>query len=268
MEEAAKKGDVEGYLENRRIAEEAKKQAPLFSPERREPLPDIYELERLKSATSKKAAIEPKERLDDSSYNDYEAGKRKRRGDRMKEDRAAFLASTKAVPTPMEAYALWLAVYESQGGKVSRETYDSNFTSKSRVFGADNTIQGAGGDIRDGKVPDYESLAWNRWSPTRPGAAIPAGYGSTALEVFLLPDVVPQSVVKATNDHRQGWEWGHTKVYALVKDSSTPTGLRAWTNESRAVSDYEDTRAYRRSRSIEDMMRDLGGTRGFNALDK
>lgn len=162
--------------------------------------------------------------------------------------RLAYLKDTAAIPTPMEAYALWVSVYEAQGGIV--KSYDSNYNSFGNVISSDPEVKA--------KNFDYASLAWNRWTPTKGNVPIPAGFGSQRLQLFILPDVVDQPLRKAENkrtpgrpDDRPGWEWGHTAVYILERTEEG--GLRATTNQ-RSVTTYSDVDQYRRGKSVAELM--------------
>ena len=173
-----------------------------------------------------------------------------------------FLSSTKSVPTPMEAYALWLSLYEAQGGKVSKNISNTSYGRKDKIFGDNNTLGGQGEEANNDNV-SYDDIGWRRWTPTQEGARIPAHYGSSAMELMILPDAVGQDLRPATNDHRDGWEFGHTRVYLIRKDPTSPYGFRAETNDSYARS-YSDVEAYRRGKPINKIIEELGTKTGTN----
>ena len=167
--------------------------------------------------------------------------------------RLQFLKETKAVPTPMEAYALWVSIYEANGGSV--RTSDADYNSKGYVFGNRNVHTSNGGKVDASSVIEYEDLGWDRWTPTQPAEQIPAGYGSLSMEIFLLPDVVEQNLYPATRDSRKGWEYGHTDVYILRRDDKDPSGigLIAETNND-YVRSYKDVDSFRKGKSVSELM--------------
>ena len=166
-------------------------------------------------------------------------------------DQAAvdYLKTSQAIPTPLEAYALWLEIYVQQGGKVTF-AFESDYLSKATVL--DN------GAIISGKeewtpVESYETLAWGNWTPTKSGATIPVNYGSSAMELLVLPDMVDQKLDKTSNDTRSGWEFGHTIVLTLERDSSAPSGFRALTNNPNKVTTYPDVEKLRKGKSTQEL---------------
>lgn len=160
-----------------------------------------------------------------------------------RDTRREYLENSAAVPTPMEAMALWVAVWEAQTGK--RVNKGKHNFSAPTVTILDGTYKGStmGYDYAKAvNIPEeyilhneelsYDNFAHKDWTPTVGGCLIPEGYGSMALSLFILPDAVDQPLIEARYDWRKGWEWGHTKVYILVRDETTSTGFRAETNDT------------------------------------
>lgn len=151
--------------------------------------------------------------------------------------RAEFLASIRAVQTPSIMYAAWVAVYIEQGGEVRYVTLDRNYTTPMKVFGGGF---GVGveplHEVPTPDIPDYRSNAYDKWMPTQwpANAQIPTGYGASSMEILIPVSLFPDTRIhlrKATDDDRQGWEWGHTEVMVLQPDSNGPWGLRATVND-------------------------------------
>lgn len=266
MEEAAKKGDVQKWLLARDEVAAAAKKKKIFHGEERT-VPEMPSSLLNRPEEKEVEYIEPRHKPPvDDDYHVYSTPglnnadsyikSAKRDSKRQKRERAEYLQGSEAVPTPMEAYALWLTVWEDQQGRNGKKIShvgDYPYENKARVFGEDNTVQGDGESIKDGIKLEYNSLGWKRWTPTNGNERIPAGYGSMALDLFIMPDVVPQHLGAATSDHRKGWEFGHTTVYVLERDSTTPSGYRATTN-AHSVTSFKDVEEYRRGRSVKQLV--------------
>ena len=285
--EAEKQGDFEGYFLARSQMMEAEKKTnrglkgilnpetivPVPSPVMKQPtqgrtyLEDKLEAVRTGQPVPVSAGRteEPSPKSETKTYLetklDQEKKNKAKKHDRMFEDRANYLKNSAAVPTPMEAQALWLAVYEAQGGRV-REPYDFDYNQKAIVFGDNNTMNGPEGERFDPSNIAYEDIAWKRWTPTRGGNPIPEGYGSGSLSLLVLPDAVDQNLsATRKNDNREGWEYGHTKVYILKRDKDAPYGFRAETNDWKPPT-YRDIEAYRKGKSIPELIEALGKKSG------
>jgi len=163
---------------------------------------------------------------------------------RADENRKSFLQSSHAVLTPPIWYAAWLAIYVVNGGRVSRH-FDSDYQNPGIVI--DGAIHNGGNTIRAQSAPshsDYSFLGFNKWMPTRGPIFIPAGYGSGALELFILPDALGYKghedfLRGSRGDDRPGWEWGHTAVFTLKKVSDSRR-FEAWTNRPENARNYSD----------------------------
>ena len=151
-------------------------------------------------------------------------------------ERAAFLNAARAIPMPAELYAIWLELYLRQGGAI-HSTRSYNFR---------QTV-GVRSDIHA-----------NSWVATQDGGIIPENYGSAALTLLVFPDITGQSITKATNDVRAGWEWGHSKVLSITKDNQSQTGFNAWTNSPYRVDTYADVEKIRRGMNLGAMMAKYG----------
>lgn len=164
------------------------------------------------------------------------------------EERVSFLSASKAIPTPMDVYAIWLELYLRQGGKLAR-VRDRDYTTHSIVakdmFSLEKTDQE--------RTFSYEGIGWDRWTPTKNGGQIPENYGSYAMTLLILPEATGQEINPATNDWRTGWEYGHTTVLTIVRDDTTKEGFRAETNKGYAIS-FNDVEALRASMDIYQML--------------
>lgn len=148
---------------------------------------------------------------------------------KYREARNAYLKRADAAPISIEAMALWVAVWEAQGGTPVKtwdyDYYTPTVTATAGFFsGASMNISVArqmgledGDFIVDG-APAHENASWNYWAPRDKNIQVPAGYGATALNLLFVADEDEElRIPPATGDHREGWEWGHTKVYTLVR---------------------------------------------------
>lgn len=250
MEEAESNGDFSAYMSAReelvRVSTESQRGLKKFFNSEERTVPPVVPVESF--AKKEKAPQLPTQTSFSPPRHDY-MDEEERKSEQLRRQRVEYLEDSKAVPTPMEAYALWVAVYKSQGGKISPGTY--NYNQLATVFGNQSRQKGTGSPVNAETRPDYEDISWDRWTPTSPDVPIPAGYGSGSLELLVLPDVVDQPLYQATDDHRAGWEWGHTSVYTLKRDSESGK-LVAWTNEKRPQS-YKDVDQYIRGKSLQEL---------------
>lgn len=284
MEEAAKNGDVQKWLLARDEVAAAAKKKKIFHGEERT-VPEMPSS--LLVAPKEEEPVKPKEPVEESiNFDDYDEDGYERHGnkrltgenlrkkldrdsDRMNEERADYLRLSEAVPTPMEAYALWLSVWESQQGRNGKKIsniVDSDYNTKSKIFGNRNTVRGKGESILDSGTPAYDDISWDRWTPTNGDMLIPTGYGSGSLELFIMPDVVPQHMMSTSGDSREGWEYGHTTVYVLERDENSFSGWKASTND-RSVGSYRDVEAYRKGKSIKQLAEALSKKQQYNVVD-
>lgn len=260
MEEAQVKGDFEAYFAARTDFEKAekkiKKSFGLFSKEKliSEPIPAFNE----KVSKEVTVSVSIPETKSVPSSEDEERIKaeaeRKLKSQQMFTARYNYLNNAEAIPTPMEAYALWLSVYESQGGKV-RNYMEQDYETPYKTFGKNNTAYGKLNE--DDLKPEYSKIGFSRWTPTKSVASIPAGYGSAALELLILPDAVNQPLIASGEDRRKGWEWGHTQVFILEKTDDSPSGFFAHTNQQQSISTYKDVESYRKGKTIKQLMESL-----------
>lgn len=283
MEEAAKNGDVQKWLLARdEVAAAAKKKKIFHGEERTIPeMPSSLLVTPKEEEPVKPEPIEEPINFDDYDEDGYSYHGNKRLtgenlrkkidrdSDRMDQERTDYLRLSEAVPTPMEAYALWLSVWESQQGRNGKKIsniVDSDYNTKSRIFGNRNTVKGKGESILDSGTPAYDDISWDRWTPTNGNMLIPTGYGSGSLELFIMPDIVPQHMASTSGDHREGWEYGHTTVYILERDENSFSGWKATTND-RSIGSYRDVEAYRKGKSIQQLAEALSRKQDYNAVD-
>jgi hypothetical protein len=152
--------------------------------------------------------------------------------------RFKYLKSTAAVPTPIAAMALWVAVWEAQTGEEVHMYRDGSQQLKVTVTagvleGATMTYTAA----KDAGIEDkdllmnpnvsYKDLSWRNWTPTRLDVRIPPGHGTNGLSLFMVLGDQTPDLQRATMKHTPGWEWGHTEVFVLGRDEN---GLFAETN--------------------------------------
>jgi hypothetical protein len=152
--------------------------------------------------------------------------------------RFKYLKSTAAVPTPIAAMALWVAVWEAQTGEEVRMYRDGSQQLKVTVTagaleGATMTYTAA----KDAGIEDkdllmnpnvsYKDLSWRNWTPTRLDVRIPPGHGTNGLNLFMVLGDQTPDFQRATLKCDPGWEWGHTEVFVLGRDEN---GLFAETN--------------------------------------
>ena len=161
-----------------------------------------------------------------------------------REMRREFLERSGAYPAPPDLYALWLYAYLEQGNKITHPRdylfsrgqleKDETITQQSLV-----SIGPNGAEFEDKKVSYYDQNVV--WVPTKSceGNFIPAGYGSQALTIMYLPDLVNLDTRSTSGSRHPGSEYGHSKLLTLKLDESSPTGLRASTNEP-DVESYTD----------------------------
>lgn len=139
----------------------------------------------------------------DAERSDYENESR-----RVKEEIAAFVTASRAVPVPVEIYALWLALWVKQGGTVSYFT-ECNYAEDNRVL-----------------------------MPTRStDLLIPTAYGAQSISLLIVDRHVSVSAAPTSGDDRPGWEWGHSTVMRVIEGKE---GLEASTNNPRHVVGYPD----------------------------
>lgn len=161
-----------------------------------------------------------------------------------REMRREFLERSGAYPASPDLYALWLYAYLEQGNKITHPRdypfsrgqleKDETITQQSLV-----SIGPNGAEFEDEEVSYYDQDVV--WVPTKSceGNLIPTGYGSDALTIMYLPDLVNLDTRSTSGSRHPGSEYGHSKLLTLKLDESSPTGLRASTNEP-DVESYTD----------------------------
>ena len=161
------------------------------------------------------------------------------------EMRREFLERSGAYPASPDLYALWLYAYLEQGNKITHPRdypfsrgqlrKDETITQQSLV-----SIGPSGAVFEDEEVSYYDQDVV--WVPTKSceGNFIPAGYGSQALTIMYLPDLVKLDTRSTSGSRHPGSEYGHSKLLTLKLDESSPTGLRASTNEPTTIESYTD----------------------------
>ena len=171
--------------------------------------------------------------------------KYEREAQRSQEMRREFLERSGAYPAPPDLYALWLYAYLEQGNKITHPRdypfsrgqleKDETITQQSLV-----SIGPSGAVFEDEEVSYYDQDVV--WVPTKSceGNFIPAGYGSQALTIMYLPDLVKLDTRSTSGSRHPGSEYGHSKLLTLKLDESSPTGLRASTNEPTTIESYTD----------------------------
>ena len=162
-----------------------------------------------------------------------------------REMRREFLERSGAYPASPDLYALWLYAYLEQGNKITHPR-DYPF-SRGQLEKDETTTQqslvsiGPNGVVFEDKEVSYydQNVVW---VPTKSceGNLIPTDYGSDALTIMYLPDLVNLDTRSTSGDRRPGWEYGHSKLLTLKLDESSPTGLRASTNEPDVIKSYTD----------------------------
>lgn len=170
--------------------------------------------------------------------------KYEREAQRSQEMRREFLERSGAYPASPDLYALWLYAYLEQGNKITHPRdypfsrgqleKDETITQQSLV-----SIGPSGAVFEDEEVSYYDQDVV--WVPTKSceGNFIPTGYGSDALTIMYLPDLVNLDTRSTSGSRHPGSEYGHSKLLTLKLDESSPTGLRASTNEP-DVESYTD----------------------------
>ncbi len=161
------------------------------------------------------------------------------------EMRRQFLERSGAYPAPPDLYALWLYAYLEQGNKITHPRdypfsrgqleKDETITQQSLV-----SIGPSGAVFEDEEISYYDQRVV--WVPTKSCDKnfIPPGYGSQSLTIMYLPDLVNLDTRSTSGDRRPGWEYGHSKLLTLKLDESSPTGLRASTNDPDVIESYTD----------------------------
>jgi hypothetical protein len=170
--------------------------------------------------------------------------KYEREAQRSREMRREFLERSGAYPASPDLYALWLYAYLEQGNKI---TYPRDYPFSRGQLEKDEiatqqslaSIGPNGVVFEDKEVSYYDQNVV--WVPTKSceGNLIPTGYGSDALTIMYLPDLVNLDTRSTSGSRHPGSEYGHSKLLTLKLDESSPTGLRASTNEP-DVESYTD----------------------------
>ena len=161
-----------------------------------------------------------------------------------REMRREFLERSGAYPASPDLYALWLYAYLEQSNKI---THPRDYPFSRGQLEKDETITqqslvsiGPNGVVFEDKEVSYydQNVVW---VPTKSceGNLIPTGYGSDALTIMYLPDLVNLDTRSTSGSRHPGSEYGHSKLLTLKLDESSPTGLRASTNEP-DVESYTD----------------------------
>lgn len=132
-----------------------------------------------------------------------------------------YLEASRAVKTPVEVFALWVELFERQGGQI-KHVWKADF--------ANNPS----------------------WMPTRhAGELIPTAYGATALHLVMVPHQIEQNMQATSGDSRSGWEYGHSTVHTFSPAKSGQVPLSC-TNANMVYS-YADVERLRREMSPRDL---------------
>lgn len=161
------------------------------------------------------------------------------------EMRRQFLERSGAYPASPDLYALWLYAYLEQGNKI---TYPRDYPfsrgqlEKDEIATQQSLVSiGPNGVVFEDKEVSYydQNVVW---VPTKSceGNCIPTGYGSHALTIMYLPDLAKLDTRSTSGSRHPGSEYGHSKLLTLKLDESSPTGLRASTNEPTTIESYTD----------------------------
>lgn len=161
-----------------------------------------------------------------------------------REMRREFLERSGAYPASPDLYALWLYAYLEQGNKITHPRdypFSRGQLEKDEITTQQSLVSiGPNGVVFEDKEVSYydQNVVW---VPTKSceGNLIPAGYGSQALTIMYLPDLVKLDTRSTSGSRHPGSEYGHSKLLTLKLDESSPTGLRASTNEP-DVESYTD----------------------------
>lgn len=171
--------------------------------------------------------------------------KYERKAQHSQEMRRQFLERSGAYPAPPDLYALWLYTYLEQGNEI---THPRDYTFPRGQLRRDETITQqslasigpSGAVFEDEEISYYDQRVV--WVPTKSCDKnfIPPGYGSQSLTIMYLPDLVKLDTRSTSGDRRPGWEYGHSTLLTLELDGSSPTGLRASTNDPDVIESYAD----------------------------
>ena len=149
--------------------------------------------------------------------------------------RREFLERSGAYPASPDLYALWLYAYLEQGNKITHPRdcpfsrgqlrKDETITQQSLA-----SIGPSGAVFEDEEVSYYDQNVV--WVPTKSceGNLIPPGYGSQALTIMYLPDLVKLDTRSTSGNRYPGSEYGHSKLLTLKLDESSPTGIKSYTD--------------------------------------
>ncbi len=163
--------------------------------------------------------------------------------------RTEFLKRTESVPVSPELYALWLCAYMAQGGRITHPRdwdFPQSHIEKKR-FNNRKVLAtiGPNGSTFEDRATHYDQ-PFVVWTPTKGSDnhktpyTIPTGYGATSMKILYLPDLVTLDTRATSGDFRPGREYGHSTLLTLQLDDTSPTGLRATTNQPDVVESYTD----------------------------
>ena len=218
----------------------------VFDRSSREPNTTPHELsDTPRGGRTRRALAAAADRLaEERRIREKEMLKYEREAQLSREMRREFLERSGAYPASPDLYALWLYAYLEQGNKI---THPRDYPFSRGQLEKDETITqqslvsiGPNGVVFEDKEVSYydQNVVW---VPTKSceGNLIPTGYGSDALTIMYLPDLVNLDTRSTSGSRHPGSEYGHSKLLTLKLDESSPTGLRASTNEP-DVESYTD----------------------------
>ncbi|MCL2451849.1 hypothetical protein FWD20_03195 [Candidatus Saccharibacteria bacterium] len=149
--------------------------------------------------------------------------------------RARFLEATRAIQTPPQVYATWLAIWHLQGNRINNANFaDRPYNKNAMCMGERPPI--------DLSIQPYDDPRYMHWMPTTwpEGTRVPIECGALALsglmivEDWLLPHLDLSDLPGPTRP--PGACHGHASATIIKRgrDPSDPFGLKAKTNRNKA----------------------------------
>lgn len=200
-------------------------------------------------------------------HRDAEVGPYLRRRD-LSAARLDFLDQTRAIQIPVAIRALWLMTLVNQGDAEKVWPTKANYASE-----GSNTHE-HGSQWLPTVWPIEEIEVDGEWKTRR--LPIPPGFGSTSLDLMVLPELVTPSLdpvpstsaretynsprihdredeVLDTVDSRPGWEWGHTEVVTLQRSGKSFHASKS--DESSPIYLHRDVQHAIQTQDVEELAR-------------
>lgn len=204
-------------------------------------------------------------RIKDYPHPQHDAGLFYKEMEMLDHEKKEFLIKTKAVPAPMQLYALWLSEY-LLAGENNRITHyrDRNYYDSSRRSSKKNKVSieeavnkaavcsiDADGNPAISPIPFEDTIPNDDyykqdviWLPKKGFKDIPPGYGAGSMDILVIPELIDGECGFDLNKAK----YGHNRIYVLEVDKrGSKKSIDASTNDNIYIETFPNVDAFMNS---------------------